>query len=640
MPYCHECGAEVKEGAKFCPNCGSKVFVRSQGQVSPAAAAPARTASTEEVKSISRKVKPNRKSLRYVILAILIVALVAVGVFAAMDDQTYPTTTSTTTTTSTSTTHPTTTTATSTRPYDNRVDGVVVYDGDYPAVTKVTYITKDGTTIADMDAYAGLVVILAKKGTTKETVSAGVGSLGGELVMGLPICGIYWARITEGSEASFISSLLDESWVDDAFPCVPIDLAQEGAAYVDAEQTSGWFWDAYDSFALDSNQVIIDAWSNDGYTYHGTDVSQIASSCSSSATASKSEVDVYYQPSGTGKGYINSGSIVPAIALAMINANDADRVTAINLSIGYKDDFPDGVDRHGVESSDVTTIQEGEYQFLAGILHSMETMGQPYLDHILISIAAGNMGVDLTKKLQLLQELYPNAWDHVIIAGGLDGNDLRIREFNDSDNPDDIIYAQMPAGLNGTSFAAPQFTCLATALAAERPDLTSWQIKKAILEAALPNLEGVRVKPTLGEALEKAEELFPEGEPLPDMMGAWSGNYTATAGNSYTPWIYNDAGTLTWTITSASDYYFSGTIHITGIQLRWDQSGEIYGYTSASGSISGTVYGGVVEGDYYYYVQETFNTSHWHFTATLSGDTITCDQFDSKSTLSFALTRQ
>ncbi len=638
MPYCHECGAKVKDGAKFCPNCGSKVLVKSQGQAPPAAPAPARTAPVEETKVASGKPRANRRPLQYAIIGILIVAMVAVGAFAAMEGQAQPTTTSTTTTTSSSTTS--TTTTTSTRPYDNQVDGLILYDTDYPAITEVSYVTNDGTTITGMEAYAGLVVILAKSGTSIETVSAEVEYLGGELALGVPICGYYWARVAEGKEASFISSLLDESWVDDAFPCVPIDLAQEGAAYVDAEQTSGWFWDAYDSGALDSNQVIIDAWSNDGYTNHGTDVSQIASSCSSSATANKSEVDVYYQPNGTGEGYINSGSIMPAIALAMINAKDADRVTAINLSIGYKDGFYDGVDRHGPDVPGTATIQEGEYQFLAGILHGMETMGQPYLDHVLISIAAGNMGVDLTKKLQLLQELYPNAWDHVIIAGGLDSNNLRIPEFNDSENPDDIIYAQMPAGLNGTSFAAPQFTCLATALAAERPDLSSWQIKKAILEAALPSFEGYRVKPTLGEALEKAEELFPEGQPMPDLMGTWVGDYTSVGTNPGTPWTYNNAGELTWTITSASDYSFSGTVHITGIQLRWDQSGEIAGYTSASGSVSGTISGDVVEGTYYYYVEETLRTPRWHFTATLSGDSLTCNVSDSKTSLSFMLVHQ
>ncbi|MEM3421111.1 MAG: zinc-ribbon domain-containing protein [Candidatus Hadarchaeum sp.] len=644
MPFCHECGAEVDGRAKFCPECGAKIFVKipfKKPPVSGTAVALPRMEKCPEIPSAG-KTKGKRKILPYMVLSILILTMVVTAAVASMEGQNLPMTSSVTSSTTTITsTYPSTTTMTTTSTHllDNRVGGIIPYDGGYPTVAWITYVTKDGTTTS-MEAYSGLVVILAEKGTTAAVVSAEVGSLGGELVLEVPICGYYWARVAAGKEADFISRLRGKSWVADAFPCVPIDLAQGGTVYVDAEQTSGWFWDAYDSNALDSNQVIIDAWSNDGYTTHGTDVSQISSSCTSSATASKSEVDIYYQPNGTGQGYINSGSIIPAIALAMINANDADRVTAINLSIGYKDGFNDGVDRHGLDNPDVATIQEGEYQFLAEILHGMETMGQPYLDHVLISIAAGNMGVDLTKKLQLLQELYPNAWGHVIIAGGLDADGNRIRTFNDSDNPDDIIYAKMPGGLWGTSFTAPQLTCLATALAAARPDLSSWQIKKAILEAALPSFEGYRVMPSLAETMKKAEELFPEGEPLPDMMGTWSGSYTANGTNPRTPWAYNDAGELTWTITSASDYYFSGTIHITGIQLRWDQSGEIYGYTSATGSISGSVYGSVVEGDYYYYVQETSSTSHWHFTATLSRGTLTCNQSDSKTSLSFTLTRQ
>ncbi|MGC8816215.1 MAG: S8/S53 family peptidase [Candidatus Hadarchaeum sp.] len=576
----------------------------------------------------------------YTILLILIVAMVATAALASMEGQIPPPTTSSTNTTTTAqTTSPTTTTAISTRPFDDRVDGVIPYGGGYPVVTEISYVAKDGTTITGVEAYSGLVVILTKKGTKNATVVAGVEYLGGELVLGVPVCGYYWARVTTGEEAGFISNLWDESWVDDAFPCTPIDLAQKGITYVDAEQTSGWFWDAYDSGALDSNQVIIDAWSNDGSTHHGTNVSDIASGCTSSATA-KSEVDVYYQPNGTEKGYINGGSIVPAIALTMINAKDADRVTAINLSLGYRDGLADGSDRHGVESADVTKIQTGEYQFLAGILHGMEVMGQPYLDHILISIAAGNMGVDLTGQLADLREKYPNAWDHVIIAGGLDGNNERIRAFNTSENPDDIIYAQMPAGLNGTSFAAPQFTCLATALAGERPDLSSWEIKKAILEAA-PVIGTYRTKPTLAAALAKANELFPRDAPTPDISGTWSGTYTSVGKNPRTPWSYNDGGELTWDIKSVSDGYFSGTVSITGVQLRWDSSGEVAGYTSCSGTVSGRIYGNTLKGTYSYYVEETGSTSTWNFTATLGGNTIGCEQsYVSGTSLSFSLISQ
>ena len=666
MSYCRECGAEVRDGTKFCPNCGTQVFVKTRARISPAAqskeayppAAPSkvtkqpeaplpRETPAGEAKAGRENRKPNRNFLKYGILSILIIALVVTGALASMEGQTYPTTATTQTTTPPTTTS-TSTITTSTRPFDNRIDRVVLYESDYPAITKITYVNKDGVTITDADAYAGLVVLLVKKDIDRTTVAAAVSSHAGELVMGVPICGIYWARVAEGGEAGFISSMLSESFVKDVFPCFPVEFAQEGTAYVDAEQPSGWFWDAYDSGALDSDVVIIDAWTNDGFSGagagngqdHGAAVSDISTSCSGSAGASKSEVDVYNQPQGTGEGYINSSSIVPAIALAMINATDADRVTAINLSIGYKGGLNDGIDRHGSDSPEVANIQEGELRFLEQILHGMETMGQPYLDHVLISIAAGNMGVDLTKQLGVLKDKYPSAWGHVIIAGGLDGNNERIRGFNTSENPDDIIYAQMPSGLNGTSFAAPQFTCLATALAAERPDLTSWEIKEAILEAA-PVISTYRTKPTLAAALAKANELFPEGAPIPDITGTWTGTYTAIGKNSYTPWIYNDGGDQVWTIASVSDHYFSGTMSITGVQLRWDQSGEVAGYASCTGTVSGYIYGSTLDGSYTYYVKDTGDYVTWHFEATLSGNTITYERsYASGSYLSFTLTKQ
>jgi hypothetical protein len=324
--------------------------------------------------------------------------------------------------------------------------------------------------------------------------------------------------------------------------------------------------------------------------------------------------------------------------LAAIDAVNGDRVTAINISMQNAPNLPDGVDRHGSNLSNVIRARDAEGKFLEEILHGMETMGQPYLDHVLVTIAAGNYGLDLTEQLNDLKERYPNAWDHVVIAGGLDSNNERIRDFNTSENPDDVIYAQMPQGLYGTSFAAPQLTCLATALAAARPDLNSWQLKKAILESA-PVISTYRTKPTLAAALAKANELFPPNAPTPDIVGTWSGPYTATVTES-NGLTYNDGGTLTWTITSVSDNYFSGTISLDGVELLWVPSGEFYGYTSCSGSVSGAIYGNILDGNYYYYVTETGTTARWHFTATLSEGTLTNGRSYSKGSLSFTLTHQ
>ncbi|MGA8849027.1 MAG: fibronectin type III domain-containing protein [Dehalococcoidia bacterium] len=122
------------------------------------------------------------------------------------------------------------------------------------------------------------------------------------------------------------------------------------------------------------------------------------------------------------------------------------------------------------------------------------------------------------------------------------------------------------------------------------------------------------------------------------LNGAWSGSYNAAAPGSG-GWIYNDGGTLTWTISSVSGNSFSGSVYITGVQLRWVEGGAVAGYTSCSGTVSGTISGNVLEGTYEYYVSETEASSSWGFTATLSGNTIDGGRTTSTASLSFTLTR-
>jgi hypothetical protein len=453
---------------------------------------------TFKVKSPTFRTTFLKEILPILVAVVVVVASATILLKTEKEGATIPGTTTGTSTPTTTTTIPGTTTGTSTPTTTttseagpavvNLLQGAVPYEEDYPPLTKVSYTTSGGIEITDIDAYDGLIVLLVEHGTSRTQVSDLVQSLGGELVMELPEGGVYWVQYKEGMDVVLYGLIGDPSVVD-AFPLFP--LVAKGSERVDATY-AGWAVDAIEEGKLDSSIVIIDLW--DG-TDHGDEVSQIASEQEGAASASKTEVDVFKD----GPKEVRNESVLIAIGLAAINAHESGRVTAINLSLGAENVLPAG-DWHGVTSPDVIEQKVLLFQSLEETLHFLEGMNQEYLDHILITIAAGNEGLDITDVLYELKGMYPRAWDHVIIAGGLDEHNQRIREFNTSENPDDILYAQMPGELYGTSFAAPQFTGLIAAIAAERPDLTASQIKRAILDAA-PVINAYRTKPSLEAVL-------------------------------------------------------------------------------------------------------------------------------------------
>ncbi len=549
----------------------------------------------------------------------------------------------------TSTTTPTTTTTTtSSPPFTDLTDGAVLYEGDYPEITQVTYYNREGVLITDVDAYAGLIVLLAEPGTDPWMVWDTVDALGGELVMELPAAGIYWASVALGSEADFISEMLSEFWVVNAYPLFPVGLAGELTS-VNAEQRTGWFWDAYDTRALDSDVVIVDAWSNDASPDidagngedHGQAVSDLATGCEESEAASKTEVDAYLQPTGTGAGQLNPNAKIPAIMLAAMNATDRGRVTVVNLSLQSNPGIPDGVDRHGDTSPETIAAAELQGRWLEEILQAMETMGPPYLDHVLVNICAGNFGLDLTDQYRGLKARYPNAWAHVINAGGIDTLGDRLPDLNSSEDPDDVIYAEMPEGLYGTSFSAPQFTCLATALAAERPDLKSGDIKRAIVEAA-PNIGGFRTKPTLAQVLAKANELFPPSPTTttttttatstttttttaaPGIERDWSGSHSVTHTEPTDPYTRTSGGYMTWTNIVLNGNSFQGDLWLNGITVLDTNTGEYLWSSEASGTVTGTFSDGTnFSGTLSFSVPGTVSPPReWYFTATLDGASV------------------
>jgi hypothetical protein len=286
--------------------------------------------------------------------------------------------------------------------------------------------------------------------------------------------------------------------------------------------------------------VIVDGWAqgdiiNSGpYTgdYHGEVTTGISNDgdCNVANGMTGSTISsTMYNVSGSGQpcsptgdaGWDTNRSLM-AIGSAVYYGLNHNKVATVNLSMQPFNSLPQGVDHHGLATPEVTAAKNQFSRFFDQIfrfLNLLEEFHPKVLDHLVLNLAAGNYGLDLSNELLALKTKYPKVWDHVIIAGGLDsnklGNDKKLTTLNTSNNIDDMLYAPMPSGLMGTSFAAPQFTCLTKYLAENRPNLTSAQIKEALFAAApvTPVLNGYpyRTIPTIDQLLAKADELFPPG---------------------------------------------------------------------------------------------------------------------------------
>jgi hypothetical protein len=106
------------------------------------------------------------------------------------------------------------------------------------------------------------------------------------------------------------------------------------------------------------------------------------------------------------------------------------------------------------------------------------------------------------------------------------------------------------------------------------------------------------------------------------IAGSWSGTYTFT-GHGDGGLTYNDAGNISMNVTANGETNYSGTAYGTGIELRVVETGAHYGYTSSSGSVSGTIQAPLsgecaVTGTFSFPIAETGGTLNLRFTGTLN----------------------
>jgi hypothetical protein len=176
------------------------------------------------------------------------------------------------------------------------------------------------------------------------------------------------------------------------------------------------------------------------------------------------------------------------VLLRMKKAYDAKERVTINLSLQSP---ASGEAISGDKSGNPfwNDIREAQFTFFETLLQMLEetSIKQPDVaDNALISIIAGNAGVDLDDELSDLQSLYPDAFARVLIVGGTDTSGNIYPSYNhlDDNTVQNMVYAraQNVSGCSGTSFAAPEVTSVLDAIWSQATNKTSAQVLTAFYQ--------------------------------------------------------------------------------------------------------------------------------------------------------------
>jgi len=343
--------------------------------------------------------------------------------------------------------------------------GIIRYAGNYPNPTNIAYQGIDGTAHTAVGAYPGWLELIADTSVTVPLITNFIQSIGGTVRSAIPAAGLYWVQVAEGSEAVTLSNCFTQAWLRDGFPATPAVFG-----------------------SLDTSIDVLD-WddphgpSGGCARRHMTDVADIA--------GSRRPYDLYDRNDPQTFDVHDRTATLPAeVLLRMKEAYDAHKRVTINLSLESPDSAVSMGDASGCMSAYCGDVRTGQYGFFEGLLQMLETTSATQAgmaDNTLVSIIAGNAGVDLDQQIALLKAKYPNGFARMVIVGGTDLNGNISRDFNHlTDNTvPNMVYARAWAvqGCNGTSFAAPEVTSVLDTIWSQATNKTSAQILAAFHQA-------------------------------------------------------------------------------------------------------------------------------------------------------------
>jgi len=345
------------------------------------------------------------------------------------------------------------------------------YTGTYPTPTKIAYTAMDGNTY-NLRAFPGQVAVILNSANTSSMATKLIEANSGKVIAQIPKAGMYWASVTAGTEAKFISAVSKESFVVDAFPSIAIGGRQEPVDLSGATSMVPIIPPSDAMIAqidLDCASASDDSKCNN--ISHLAGVKAIAEQNGQTVSSYDTCTNM------TEENLLNIGiGDMTNLAFGLSRIADGAVVKGqrlvVNLSLGPEfhcciSDLPSCQPTSSECEALYTTadaLNENRI-FLAQIAQTMEALSDTALDNTAIVIASGNDGLDLTEVLAEIKVSYPRAWNHLFLAGALDEDGNVYKGFNYSTNSGDMIYRQgvgvaMPGMpeclLNGTSFCAPQ----------------------------------------------------------------------------------------------------------------------------------------------------------------------------------------
>jgi hypothetical protein len=349
----------------------------------------------------------------------------------------------------------------------------------------------------------------------------------------------------------------------------------------------------------------------------------------------------------------HDGSFYPRIARLlrdeMKSAYQAGEHAVINLSVqSLESGVQASTNKVGCSTGLCKEIRREELLLFISILHVLEYAENGFANNTAVVVASGNAGIDLDVQLQAIKNQYPKAWKRVKIVGGTDSSGAIDRRFNSSGS--NMVYARgidvnsMTHSCSGTSFAAPEMARVLDYVWRQVPSLTSEQLMQALDQSlAEESIRAIPQDPTTGWATNAfLNKTVNKGKIIAGIAspfeGTWLGTYEYTNPSGDGGCRYDSGGSFSATISFSSGT-ISGTASVDGFQLRWIPSCDLYGYTSSSGSITGTASGNTASGSFSFPIAETGSTFSPSFNASLNGDTMS-GTLTAGGSGSFTMTRQ
>jgi subtilase family protein len=389
--------------------------------------------------------------------------------------------------------------------------GAVQYPGDRGDPTLVRWYDEDGSPV-DVMAHPGFVTFWAEPRTRSGSmdVESAVEEVHGILVSSLPIIHLYEAKVEPGYEWSFGQGLRDHDRIDvsEIQPTQALETRAGGFTSHHVAEYRGvgdvLLFDDFDTPLTDC----------EGTTHGGLTQTIVE-------TRNEGKEDLT-APDVTATGVSspwNTFTLSHNLAKAAEAARQDDSIRVVSLSLGaaVPDQYQSPRNCNTPECAEMARRQyHAQADFLESVYRTVQNLPPETRDHIVVTVAAGNEGLDLTTEMDFLRKVFPDAHPRVLAVGGSKPDGTPEPAFNTGrGGASDMVFAQgvgvqrdvpprlqteeqaalggdYPCINDGTSFATPQLARMIAQLLKDVGGLTGPEAIEAIRQAC----ELVELPPT------------------------------------------------------------------------------------------------------------------------------------------------